>query len=777
MQEAPRKSLVHLCSLLSRPDTESRFCATTGPPHVEAHNEPEHLLLLGTAFVLLLAFALRFACRLQHSAITRLIAPLFLLGRTLGVAGVSPKVSKELHALARALSQLLQGVLQRAAEEASVLPAGETVQRVSAVASALVDWGRRGITGPAERFVPLLLLAQPDGVGLHDDDGGPSKGTPTRGSARDVGAGALAAALQRSGAPPLPQELLTAAADMLEASAAAAAHGLQGGELSLQEEVDGSDLPLVPQQKTGEVHKPAEQQQREQPRGAEGSTKAPADELRQLVAANASWLPIYYLLMRLNGGIWLPALQLLAEAVANQETRLIQLFLSQQQQQQQQGIRGTGPAIDEACPSAWGAVGRLLYGEVQQLSVSLARIHSLRPLRGMRRFAAAAVAFDRFLSSLPSDGPTAAAAAGAAIGAGAGTASPLLRPLLHTRESPRDLKEVEKRIRFFCSLVTLGASGHPLAAGVSACLPSESQLHTLAPLELHQEQKSQQKGHFPSLGAAEACARHIPLQLLQRLLVSCSWIDEIPLVCRSLRVLRLRIETLTLNYLMRLHAASPYNNDKSSSSRRHGLPAEASAAANERCTAELVGKTLALLHKSMSGPSRNRPGGEKGTHHPSSSSSTWAPEDSTNEGPSRLREALCGLASAATLWAAVTGFERQSPEDIALLTFSLIPFWLQNAAAGAIPVHAGQHVQQLRAAAVATRNHQEPQLQQRRQEEPPQGELTEQQIAELARCVRGVKGFFPGPGVAAPRVVNSAAVEVWRFSSLSNDPPLPCQLR
>ena len=127
--------------------------------------------------------------------------------------------------------QLLRGVLQRAAAEAPLLPAAETVQRVSAVSNALADWGRRGFVGGSKKLTPLLLLAQPVDDGIEDQTGCFPQALSGRDAFGGGGAAALAKALKRNGAPPMPQCLLRAVADLMEASAAAAAHGLVGAEL------------------------------------------------------------------------------------------------------------------------------------------------------------------------------------------------------------------------------------------------------------------------------------------------------------------------------------------------------------------------------------------------------------------------------------------------------------------------------------------------------------------------------------------------------------------
>ncbi|KAL8436016.1 hypothetical protein ACSSS7_002061 [Eimeria intestinalis] len=734
--------------------------------------------------------------RLPCSSITRLLPPLFLLGRSLGVSAADPSDAvQEVREAAAALLQLLQAGLQRAAAEAPLLAAGETVQRVTAVADALAGWSRRGPVGSTRSFVPLLSLGATETL-TPDDRGGapPWLGRPAREAPADVGAAALAAALQREGAPPLPHTLLHAAAEIMEASALAAAHGLGEVERLQQHHSQQQDI-----QSLGFSRKLHLQQQQHQQGSAARMLRKPADTVREVVAAIAAWLPVYYLIMRVNGGIWLPALQQLAESAAHKTTRLLELYLSHQQQQhlrqeqqpqQQQGEgRGMEGAAAEPHCSAWNAVGRLLYGEVQQLAACLARMHALKPLRGMRRLASAAVAFDRHLSShlsaaaaSPSrsaDAPLAAAAAGVAGSFGTSTALPF-RPLLHTRDPPKDLREAERRVRFFCSLVALGVGDSSISAGVAACLPSERQLLSLSPLDREGKQQTQRhktrfRNHHAE-AAATQCARNLPLQLLQRLLVCCSWIGDYALVLRGLAALKLRLETLTLQNLMRAHAASPLDCTGTSIRSASALRmTAATAAGSESNAAELVGKTLALLAKVASRASRELArGGEMQSGAPPRPAGTslagdaqQLPDKDLKERASGLNEALCDLASAATLWAAATGFEGQSPEDVALLTFSLIPFWLhQDPAAGAATcTHTAQHVAHIRAAAAAAATAAQQRQQQQgllEQHEPQQGELTEHQLVDLARSLRGVTGFFAGrraAGAPASRAVNPATVE------------------
>ncbi|KAL8275332.1 hypothetical protein Esti_000781 [Eimeria stiedai] len=733
--------------------------------------------------------------QLPCSFVTRLLPPLFLLGRSLGAASAGPllEASKEVREAAAALLHLLQAVLQRAAAEAPLLPAGETVQRVSAVADALAGWSRRRPVGPSPRsFIPLLSLGMAEIRGSDDREWAhPWQGRPAGEASAEMGTAALEAALQREGAPALPQTLLHAAAEIMEASARAAAQGMGEAEPLQQHDPQQQDTQSF------SFPRKLQLQQQQQQHGSEaGMMRTLAGTVREVVAAVAAWLPVFYLIMRVNGGIWLPALQQLAEAAAHQITNLLELFLSHQQQQQQQqqkpeqqkrGCRGLEVAAEDAHCNALNAVGRLLYSEVQQLAACLARMHALKPLRGMRRLASAAVAFDRHLSSQlsaaaassrPTEAPLAAAAAAAN---GSNTALPV-RPLLHIRDPPKDLREAERRARFFCSLVALGVGDSSITAGVAACLPSDRQFLSLSPLSREGKQQNQrQKARFRSHNAEAAatqCARHLPLQLLQRLLVCCSWIGDSALVLRGLAALKLRLETLTLQHLMRAHSASPLDCSRTSSrlasASQIAAPRAATAAAaagSESNVAELVGKTLALLAKVASRLSHESAEGGKVQVSPplrpaDSSLSLEAlqlPDKDLKRRASGLWKALCDLASAATLWAAATGFERQSPEDVALLTFSLIPFWLQHdhAAGASSFTHTAQHVEHIRAAAAAAATAAQEELQQQLgHDEWQKAELTEQQLVDLARSLRGVSSFFAGGGVAAAaRAVNPAAVE------------------
>ncbi|KAL8429269.1 hypothetical protein Efla_005546 [Eimeria flavescens] len=704
--------------------------------------------------------------KLPRSALTRLLQPLFVLGRALGVAAAAPLPPlEEVRSAAAALLQLLQAVLRRAAAEAPLLAAAETAQRVSAVAEALMDWSGRGVVRPEGRpFFSLLQLAAASNRRPLDRRGPWLEGRPAgEPAAADAGAAALATALQKGGAPALPHELLRAAADMLEASARAAAHGLDGLGRLQQHELPAVEVPAGAPQQGVQGRHPLRQQS-----GAAGLLRKPADAVRQMVATSAAWLPVYYLLVQINGGIWLPAVQQLAQAAGSHTARLVELFLAhqlqRQQQQQQESCSELEAAAEEAQSHTWSALGRLLYGETQQLTASVARIHALKPLRGMRRFAAAAVAFDAFLarqlSAAESNGLAGSVPCSPA-------AASLLRPLLHMREPPKDVREAERRIRFFCSLAALGSRDRSITAGVAACLPSEKQLHALSPLAPVSEQQGQrQRGRLRSLnGEAVAlkCARQVPLQLLQRLLVCSSWMEDTALVSRGLAVLKLRLESLTLLHIVgSTRATTP-----PSSTSGHAYTAAGAAAGRQAGTAELVGKTLALLAKSASRLSHEHARGGQGMSSrldsPSYSSSSGAPGASDlpmKEAPDKLRAALSALAAAATLWAAVTEFEKQNPEDVALLTFSLIPFWLQQDPAGtASLIHTTHHVEHIRAAAAAAAKlRKRRQQQQQTEEAEQQGQFTEQQLTDLAKSLRGVSAMF---GVTAPGIISSAAVQFY----------------
>ena len=709
--------------------------------------------------------------RLPQSAITRLIAPLFALGRSIGLGPHAPEeVPEDVRALAEALRLLLHGVLQRATAEAPTLPPADTVQRVSTVCSALTDWNKRLSSTHASRLVPLLLLGAPRNVEgfIQEED---LFDVPTSGDPGGPAAAALAVALHRSGAPLLPWDILQATTSMIEASAAAACHRLQGVGASTQRMQGIVEAPVrLHQRRDGSQEALPQQQQEQHPlkSGALLPMKTAAEELRQLVTARSSWLPVYYLLMRLSGGIWLPAVQQLAEAAAAQGTRLIELFISQQQKQ-----RGHGEA-EETPTAAWAAVGRMLHVEMQQLSISLARLHSLRPLRGMGHFAAAAVAFDRFLheqhvSSSPGRGlPAAAGTSGEA-----GLAP--LKPLLHTCEPPRDLKEAEKRIRFFCSLVTLGATDPSLVPGVAACLPSDAQINSLAVTSTQQPTPKQQLSN--SRGAAAAtCAQHLPLKLLQRLLFACSWIGEWPLVVMGLKLLRHRLDTLTLQRLLGASTAAS-SGAGSRNTEQASSKGAAEDDADERHTAELVGKTLALLQKNSSAKWRVLKGGRL------SRFSALASSPRSQGEVTQLQDALCSLASAATLWAAVSGFEGQRPEDIALLTFSLIPFWIQETSEGAAPVHTQQQIQTIRAAAAVAaaataEGDKDKQALQQQHRQRLQERLN---IAALIGSLKGFHTFSSASGISTARYVDSSAVEVcvslpymhgsFRFPALSASDP------
>ncbi|OEH76857.1 hypothetical protein cyc_00263 [Cyclospora cayetanensis] len=723
---------VLLSSLSLRDSSLISFTATFLSHHYLCHVPLSSLSLRHSS---LISFSATFPCslsvftgfrvsfrRLPRSAITRLLAPLFALGCTIGLPVAASSSSEdgsspgEVQALAQAVSRLLQGVLLRAAAETPTLPAREIVQRIST----------------------------------------------------------------SSEAQSLPDELLHAIAAMIESSAAAASRGLRShndGE-SLQPTRSGSDLESFPP--TSHQHCPQETQSDP---GGPLPKEAVAEEMRQLVGARASWLPVFYELMRLSGGVGLPAVQQLAETAAAQAARLLQLFLSHSPPRQTDGCSPTS----EAPSSAWAAVGRLLYGEVQQLATSLARLHSLRPLKGMRQLAATLVAFDRFLATQdvpnsadasPASQPFASKAAEAPAAAACSPSALSLRPLVHTREPPLDLKEAERRIRFFCALVTLGASGSSLSSGVAACLPSERQLHALTAFEMLEYQK-RQKSRF-LLARAEAATKsalQLPLQLLQRLLFACSWIEEWPLVTRVLTILRRRLEVLTLQHFLRsLHETDGSTRDGEGTPGAAGKAADAEASHRENYTAELVGKTLALLHKTWVNRGRFHHVKDVRTSRstPASAQSQGAllaAGPSEGEGASRLQAALYGLASTATLWAAVRGFDKQQPEDIALLTFSLIPFWTSRLSARASPMHTEEQVRLIRDAAVAAEgvaaggSHEASQGKQpQTQQQPSKGTWAEhQQLETLSRSLRGLSTFSPAWGVASPvaRFVHPAAVEFY----------------
>ncbi|CDI79157.1 hypothetical protein, conserved [Eimeria praecox] len=695
--------------------------------------------------------------RLPQSAVTRLIAPLFALGRSIGFVSHRPaEAPEDVRDLAEALGLLLHGVLQRAAAEAPTLPPGDTVQRVSTVCSALTDWSKRLASSHASRLVPLLLLGDPRNVQdlIQEEDflevpaAGPPGGPTTT---------ALAVALHRSGAPMLPSNILQATASMIEASAVAACRGLQGigappqrmpgvveAPVRLHQRADGSQEALAKQQQQ------EKQEEQTLKLGASPPLQTPIEELRQLVTARASWLPVYYLLMRLSGGIWLPAVQQLAEAAAAQGARLIELFISQQQRQRD--LREP----EETRNAAWAAVGRMLHVEVQQLSTSLARLHSLRPLRGMARFAGAAVAFDRFLNAQQMPSSSSDGGAATAAGASGEAAVQFLRPLLHTHEPPRDLKEAEKRIRFFCSLVTLGATDPSLVSGVASCLPSEGQISSLGFTSTHQPTTKQQLSSSRGAAAVATLAQQLPIKLIQRLLFACSWIGDWSLVVMGLKLLRHRLDTLTLQRLLGASTSASSSRDGRSTHRFSSKVAAAEDDADERHTAELVGKTLALLHKNYT-KWRVSKGGR--SSRSSSLASTPRPQGEIWQ----LQDALCSLASAATLWAAVSGFEKQRPEDVALLTFSLIPFWAQETSEGAAPVHTQQQVQTIRAAAAAAAaaiaeehdGKEAPQQQPRRRLQ--EGLNT----AALTRSLKGFYTFSSASDISPARYVDSSAVEFY----------------
>lgn len=690
-------------------------------------------------------------CRLPQAAVTQLIAPLFVIGREIRLARSSSKPSQEVQVLAQALLDLLQEVLQRAAAEAPSLPSGETVQRVSTVYNLLSEWSKNFPSTQTERFKPLLLLGgNGDAIGnfLEEDFESHRGGIPN-----GTAATALAVALQRSGALMLPRGILEAMATMVEASAVAAARGLKVCA-PLLEAHGGVDSPRLFPLKDWS-HKVYSQQQQplhqrlnmQQPNIGKKSppSQTTAYEVRLLVAALASWLPVYYLLMRLGGGIWLPAVQQLAEVAAAQGARLIELFISEQQAQ-----RGSAANDEKRC-STWAAVGRMLYGEVQQLSIALARLHSLRPLKGTGQFAAAAVSFDRFLAHQA----CASAKTGPASPAARLTPLAFFRPLLHTHEPPRDIREAERRIRFFCSLVTLGATDRSLTSGVAACLPSESQLDSL----LSTEWQTQEEAFSTSTAAAAViCAQRLPLKVLQRLLFACSWIGEWTLVTQGLKVLRYRLDTLTLQRLLRSHSSARNESNGVSSVQTGSFATAASASAEtqDRSAAELVGKTLSLLQRSSS-MRGSPPKGDGKQPRPLS-------PDSDLEA-SELQNSLCSLASAATLWAAVSGFEGHQPEDVALLTFSLIPFWIQQTSARASPVHTEQNVQTIRSAAAGTAavDSQEPQTNQQRQQGPVERGLT---VSSLVSSLNGSNAFASSSGISSGRCVAPAAVEVCPSSDL-----------
>ncbi|CDJ30377.1 LOW QUALITY PROTEIN: uncharacterized protein EMH_0057590 [Eimeria mitis] len=399
----------------------------------------------------------------------------------------------------------------------------------------------------------------------------------------------------------------------------------------------------------------------------------------------------------------------------------------------------------------------MLHLEVQQLAASLARLHSLRPLRGMGHFAAAAVAFDRFLhaqqmqQTSPPPDAEASPAAGAATARPSGEASSSqLRPLLHTHEPPRGLKEAERRIRFFCSLVTLGATDPSLFSGVAACLPSEAQIYSFTLHQpTHQQQMSNTRAAGTAAAATTACAQQLPLKLLQRLLFACSWVGEWPLVVLGLKILRHRLETLTLQRLLDARSAAACGSRGSRGPEEAAFKTAAAGAAaeeeaDERHTAEL---------KNTHGKWRPFKGG------PSPRVSSFASSPRSKGDIIQLQDALCGLASAATLWAAVSGFRRQRPEDVALLTFSLIPFWIQaQQDEGAAPVHTQQQVHTIRAAAAAAAaaehdgthalHHQQTQ---RMQDAP--------NFTALTRSLRGFHTFSSVSGVSPARYVDPSAIE------------------
>ncbi|XP_026194391.1 uncharacterized protein LOC34617464 [Cyclospora cayetanensis] len=784
--------------LLSSPEAPP----TPQPPQRRLDSQGKWLLLCGTslaadppealpveALTRLFVSLQQMLPRLPRSAITRLLAPLFALGCTIGLPVAASSSSEdgsspgEVQALAQAVSRLLQGVLLRAAAETPTLPAREIVQRISTVCTALSDWTRRGSSCVRETAdTPLLLLADSGRLGKKSPHRQECslQGASATARAAAAAAAALAAALQSSEAQSLPDELLHAIAAMIESSAAAASRGLRShndGE-SLQPTRSGSDLESFPP--TSHQHCPQETQSDP---GGPLPKEAVAEEMRQLVGARASWLPVFYELMRLSGGVGLPAVQQLAETAAAQAARLLQLFLSHSPPRQTDGCSPTS----EAPSSAWAAVGRLLYGEVQQLATSLARLHSLRPLKGMRQLAATLVAFDRFLATQdvpnsadasPASQPFASKAAEAPAAAACSPSALSLRPLVHTREPPLDLKEAERRIRFFCALVTLGASGSSLSSGVAACLPSERQLHALTAFEMLEYQK-RQKSRF-LLARAEAATKsalQLPLQLLQRLLFACSWIEEWPLVTRVLTILRRRLEVLTLQHFLRsLHETDGSTRDGEGTPGAAGKAADAEASHRENYTAELVGKTLALLHKTWVNRGRFHHVKDVRTSRstPASAQSQGAllaAGPSEGEGASRLQAALYGLASTATLWAAVRGFDKQQPEDIALLTFSLIPFWTSRLSARASPMHTEEQVRLIRDAAVAAEgvaaggSHEASQGKQpQTQQQPSKGTWAEhQQLETLSRSLRGLSTFSPAWGVASPvaRFVHPAAVEFY----------------
>lgn len=691
-------------------------------------------------------------CRLPQAAVTQLIAPLFVIGREIRLARSPSKPSQEVQALAQALLDLLQEVLQRAAAEAPSLPSGETVQRVSTVYNLLSEWSKNFPSTQTERFTPLLLLGgSGDAIGhFPEEDFEGHRGGIPNGTA----ATALAVALQRSGALMLPRGILEAIATMVEASAVAAARGLKVFA-PLLEAHGGVDSPPRLHPLKDWSHKVYSQQQQtlhqrlnvQQPNTGKKSppSQTTAYEVRLLVAALASWLPVYYLLMRLGGGIWLPAVQQLAEVAAAQGARLIELFISEQQAQ-----RGSAANDEKRC-STWAAVGRMLYGEVQQLCIALARLHSLRPLKGTGQFAAAAVSFDRFLAHQAS----ASAKTGPASASARLTPLAFFRPLLHTHEPPRDLREAERRIRFFCSLVTLGAKDRSLTSGVAACLPSESELDSL----LSTEWQTQEEAFSTSTAAAAViCAQRLSLKVLQRLLFACSWIGEWALVTQGLKVLRYRLDTLTLQRLLRSHTSARNESNGVSSTQIGSFATAASAPAEtqDRSAAELVGKTLSLLQRSSS-MRGSPPKGDGKQPRPLS-------PDSDLEA-SELQDSLCSLASAATLWAAVSGFEGHQPEDVALLTFSLIPFWIQETSAGASPVHTEQNVQTIRSAAAGTAavDSEEPQTNQQRQRGPVERGLT---VSSLVSSLKGSNAFASSSGISSGRYVAPAAVEVCPSSDL-----------